>query len=99
MVKKEEVVLAGTKVIVNSKIIKWNSELGAVNNGLYSFYYKNTGPTDAKFEIPVGTKLEIVKGPKQIGEAGVQVAFKVEGENGTFASFWVNFKHKVDLDV
>lgn len=96
MVKKEDV-LAGTKVIVNSKIIKWNSELGTVNNGLYTFYYKNTGPTDAKFEIPVGTILEIVKEPKQIGQSGVQIAFKIEGKVEIFASFWVNFKHKVDL--
>jgi hypothetical protein len=94
---EKDVCLPGTKVIVNDKFIKWNSELGAKNNGLFAFIYKMTRPSDKNFEIPVGTVLEILNKPKQYQEAGVQIPFKIEGDERIFASYWVNFKHKVDL--
>ena len=34
---EKEICLPGTKMIVNNKVIKWNSELGAINNGSFCF--------------------------------------------------------------
>jgi len=53
----------------------------------------------AEVGIYVGTELEVLGKPKRVGESGVQVKFKVKGDETIYASWWICFKHKVDLVV
>jgi len=101
MIEKSEC-LPGNLAIVNSKISKWNVELGAKNNGLFAFEFNKGGGFnvgDRSYEIPVETKIEILSKPKRIDGSGVQVLFKIENDDTVWSSWWVVFKHKVDYKV
>jgi len=97
MIEKHEC-LTGVTGVVNNRPSKWNQEMGAKNNGLVCFVFKQDGFSvgDKEYEVPVGTNIEVVVKPKRIGESGVQVRFKVEGDETILAAWWVVFKHKID---
>lgn len=99
MITKEECI-PGVIVTVNSKKSKTNSELGARNGGLTCFKWSPSGSFsigDPMFEMFPGTKIEILSPAKKIGTCGVQVKFKVVGDNNVFSAWWCAFKPKVDL--
>lgn len=96
MVKKEECI-PGTKAIVNRKPSKWNQEIGA-KQGLVCWKYKKEGVyPGCEKELPPDSKIEILGPPKRLNGNGVQVLFKVEGDDTLMSSYWVCFKHKIDL--
>ena len=99
MVEKEQC-SKDVEVIVNDKKTKWNLEMGCENNGLMSFSFKKSGfmLSDKSYEIPPFTYLILQGKPKRVGESGVQILYKIKGDDDTiYASWWINFKHNVDL--
>jgi hypothetical protein len=98
MIKKENC-LPGNQVTVNSKITKWNTEMGTTSNGLVAFPFNPTGVLmGEEVEIHIGTKLVILSTPKRFNENGNQVKFKLEEDpkGVIYSSWWTCFKHKVD---
>jgi len=99
MIKKEECI-PGTIVIINSKKSKWNEDLGSRHNGLLGFDWTSKGSVsvgDSLTEVLPGTEIEILSKPKRVGETGVQVKFKVVGEERLLAAWWICVLHKVDI--
>lgn len=97
MIEKNQCI-ENTEVIVNDKLTKWNVELGTKNNGLICFPFNKEGTLfGQEIEISVGTKLTILSKPKKFNGNGNQVKFKIENNDTIWSSWWVCFKHKVNL--
>jgi hypothetical protein len=98
MIEKNDCTI-GTEIIVNTKVTKWNTELGMKNNGLLAFKYNKSGYSigDATLEIPVNTVLVILDKPKRISESGVMLKYKIKDTDIYLMSYWIVIKHKVDL--
>lgn len=97
MISKEQCT-ESTHVVINNKVTKWNSEMGTTNNGLVYFPFNKEGVLiGEEKELSVGTKLIILSKPKRFNGNGNQVKFKLENDNTVLATWWVSFKHKVDL--
>lgn len=97
MITKEQCI-DNTVVIVNAKVTKLNSEIGAKNNGLVCFPFNKNGTLmGEEKELPVGTKLIILSKPKRFNGNGNQVKFKLENDSTVLSAWWICFKHKVDL--
>lgn len=96
-VKKEDCQI-GVQCIVNDKTTSWNTELGVENNGMHAFVYKKEGSffTDPQFEIPIGTKVEIVDVVKRRAN-GSTVVFKIVDHERIYSAYWCCFKSKVNL--
>ena len=98
MIEKEKYA-KDVEVIINDKKTKWNQEAGCVNNGLLGFLFNKSGFSicDKVYEFTPFTILILQGKPKRIGQSGVQILYKIKGEDDTiYASWWINFKHKVD---
>ena len=98
MIKKPDC-LPGTLAIINEKKTKWNEEMGTQHNGLTCFDWDPKGSVsvdDPLHEILPGTLIEILSKPKRVGQTGVQVKFKIMGEEKLYAAWWICFLHKVD---
>lgn len=97
MIKKEKCI-ENTSVIINDKVIKANSDIGTINNGLVCFRFHKDGVyMGEEKELPVGTKLIILSKPKRFNESGNQVKFKLENDDTILSAWWICFKHKVDI--
>lgn len=97
MIKKEQCV-PGTRCIINQKKTKWNEDMGTTQNGLVCHVFDKSGVLmSSERELLPGTCIEIIAPPKRIGESGVQVRFKFDGNDTLMAAWWVSFKHKVDI--
>jgi hypothetical protein len=99
MVNREQCI-PGLKVIVNDKIIKWNTSMGTEKNGLMCFQPHSSGGHmigDPEFEILPGTELELLSKVKRFGVGGIQVRFKIIGSDQILSAWWICFKHKINI--
>jgi hypothetical protein len=97
MITKEQCI-ENTTVVVNNKITKWNSIMGAEDRGLICFPFSKEGQiVGEEKEIPVGTKLIILSTPKRFNGNGNQVKFKLKNNKTILSAWWASFKHKVNL--
>ena len=98
MIKKDQCEI-GVNVVVNNKVTKWNTEMNVPNNALMGFVFNAEGHSLCSGEvgINVGTQLELLGKPRRVHDSGVQIKFKIQGDETIYASWWICFKHKVDL--
>jgi hypothetical protein len=103
MVTKEQS-LIGTEVVINDKKTEWNVSCGCKNNGMLA--EKQVGKVlfgETQYEFLPHTTLVIVSKIKRLqGYSAKYIGFNVKGVDGinekdVFYSFWINFKHKVNL--
>lgn len=97
MITKEQCT-PGTKCIINQKRTKYNEQIGAQQNGLICFQFDKHGVIPGnEIELLPGSIIEIISSPKRVGESGVQLKFKVEGNDTIMAAWWICIKSKADI--
>ena len=97
MIDKEQC-LPGVRVIVNEKKTKWNEFLNIIHNGLICFPFSEQGTLPGnEIELIPGTEIEIISKPKRFNDNGNQVKFKIINNDNILSTWWVSFKHKVNI--